>query len=474
MDRCSHCIQRMIFITYIAICVAATLPTFAVEPVKHRDAPAKESLKLKHDSYRGYTIRMQIGPQQLDLKVVSRINGIVLFQRGTDACVTPHAMFNCYKPEESKTAVWCNNSGICSPGDDKYECKEVKSSESIKAVTATEFFSDGRSHHMETIEGFENLKIDNDGLVKPAEFDKHPVKMANNIVWASGAAIPFEVGGLFGLAGVSSSCRGRCLWTEMLNKHDGYYVIDLNGDREQDGEAKSPMTSNIHLGLDSVNVDEIIWSEKRQTGGLFTDASMEFPVYDMTMCGVRLFGKSSSYWLAEIDLGSKCLILPKNFWLSLMAQLPISEECYDTETFMLCRLKRKGKERLPEIEFRLQHMPSEVILRIPIENLLLDDSDTPELCIMPDLTSTTSTGFVDHPTIKFGFIVLESINAVVDSDTGRVGFLLKNQVEPSNDICTASALCKGDQIYIPELNYCRQPLCNIWFFKKLDYETGYV
>ncbi|KAK1937435.1 erythrocyte membrane-associated antigen [Babesia divergens] len=467
------CFGRLIVVAHITLLLLGSVVISAHDTYRHNlDVFNSDTIQVQYTPGTGYTIVVSVGKQDLTLKLMSSINGIVLFQKGTDACTTLPATVNCYDPKVSDTAAWCDNKDVCTPGTEKFKCNEVKSSDSIPAATTTDFRLDGSVSSMETLEGLEMITIRNDGLLKPLMFDNCPIKMANKVSWSSSRITPSGIDGMFGLAGGSISCREKCLWTQLLQMYDGFYVLDFNGDGNLARDTNTVALNGIHMGREHAKNNDVIWAEKRQVGGMFTDALAGFSVYGMSACGVNLFGRMSNYWHAEVDVSSQCLVLPKSFWISLMSQLPIIEDCYTGDAPRRCRLNRGGITQLPVLEFGLEQQGSSKILRIPLENLLLDNTETPELCIVPDETVSSTTAFADNPSIKFGYKVLESLNVIVDTHGHRVGFIHKNKVETNNEICAQRVECIGDQNYIPELNYCMQPFCNIWLFKRLDETTG--
>ncbi|CDR93961.1 hypothetical protein BBBOND_0102850 [Babesia bigemina] len=432
---------------------------------------SNDALKLDYLPNLGYRLKLHVGAQALSLKLVSTLEGIVLFEKGTSACPRTATESQCYDSKSSETATWCYNGDVCVPGKSDFKCHEVKSHEYIVTTTTTDFSADGVSHSMQTIEGFEKVSFSDAELPDPATFQRVPVKLANKVVAGSHMPVNAEAGGFFGIAGGSMGCRQQSIWDELLVKYHGLYVIDLNGDAAGHGGTASA-GSQIKLGHDSVNADDVLWGERRQVGGIFTDASIEFTAHGMSMCGVNLFGRTSGYWQVAVDVASQCLVLPLNFWLSLMAQLPVEEGCYDKQPPKMCAIRRGEVAKLPAIEFKLRYDSDDQVVRIPLQHLLLDNGGSPLLCVVPDEDTPSPLLFTNRPSIKLGYKVLESLQVVVDTKGHRVGFVHKRPVETSNEICVPPVQCVGDQTYLPELNYCLQPSCRIWAFKWLDPATG--
>ncbi|GIX63667.1 erythrocyte membrane-associated malaria antigen-like protein [Babesia caballi] len=188
-----------------------------------------EAIELHFSPEIGYSFRTVVGGQELSLKVMSNLEGIVLFQTGSSACPSVPSAARCYDPRSSSTAVWCNNNEVCVPGKTDFHCVEVDSPEKIPTSTTTEFRSDGIGHAMESIEGYESIEIRNTALAAPVKFDRVPVKLASKVAKGGTAPWTLNVDGFFGLAGSTISCRRSSNWSEILSKYDGYYVIDLHG-----------------------------------------------------------------------------------------------------------------------------------------------------------------------------------------------------------------------------------------------------
>ncbi|EDO06684.1 erythrocyte membrane-associated antigen [Babesia bovis T2Bo] len=412
-----------------------------------------ESIVLDYEANRGYSFLAKIGNQDISLRVVSSLEGLILLCQDTSACSNINLGGICYDPKLSTSAIWCKNSDACIPGEDGYRCVEQSSHEGLQPVTTLDFYSEGIRHRVDTFEGYENVSLRNVGLLVPPIYERVPIKLATNMVVNNSLEFGRDIGGFFGIIGSSASCRGNSMWSDILQRYDGFYMLDLYGDVD------TSTVNCIKLGSDVAKRDDILWSEKRQVGGIFTDSATGFTVYGMSMCGTDMFGKTSSNWHVNIDLTSQCLVLPKNFWFSVMAQLPILNSCYRMDGPKLCQLKRGDIEFLPEIQFRL-HSQDDSIISIPLENLLLDDTATPRLCIVPQEDTYSPPIFTDRPTIKFGYKVLESLQVVVDTNGYRVGFLPKKPADTSDAICNPRVDCFGDQQYIPELNECIQPSCS--------------
>ncbi|CXI07068.1 conserved Plasmodium protein, unknown function [Plasmodium berghei] len=265
---------------------------------------------------------------------------------------------------------------------------------------------------------------------------------------------------------------------------------------------KEMLSSEIHIGDYKKEYEPILWSEPRERGGIFSDSFIQFTIYNLEVCDNNIFGKNSSNWQGVIDLSSKCLVLPKMFWLSLMQYLPVNkndERCIPTNKEIefnedtiprMCSIDDKYRP-LPVLKFSFsdndivsnnninnsdhEHGEKKKI-HIPLDNLIIKENgpNNNYLCIIPDVregTSNGNSGRTTKPLIKLGTYVLNNFYVVVDQENYRVGFSNKKSFYYSNDKCTQKVECIGDQIYEPALNICIDPDCSIWYFYTLNPET---
>ncbi|CAD2086749.1 conserved Plasmodium protein, unknown function [Plasmodium vinckei lentum] len=263
------------------------------------------------------------------------------------------------------------------------------------------------------------------------------------------------------------------------------------------------LPSEIHIGDYKKEYEPILWSEPRERGGIFSDSFMQFTIYNLEVCNNNIFGKNSSNWQGAIDLSSKCLVLPKMFWLSLMQYLPVNkndERCipsnkeieFNEDTIpRMCSIDDKYRP-LPVLKFSFsdndivsnnninnsdnEHGEDIKKIHIPLDNLIIkeDGPNNNYLCIIPDVregSSNGNSGRTTKPLIKFGTYVLNNFYVVVDQENYRVGLSNKKSFHHSNDQCTQKVECIGDQIYEPALNICIDPDCSIWYFYTLNHET---
>ncbi|SBT76017.1 conserved Plasmodium protein, unknown function [Plasmodium ovale] len=263
--------------------------------------------------------------------------------------------------------------------------------------------------------------------------------------------------------------------------------------------------SEIHIGDYKKDYEPIVWAEPRERGGIFSDSFMQFTIYNLEVCNNNIFGKYSSNWQGIIDLSSKCLVLPKMFWLSLMEYLPVNkndERCIpknkevefnEDSVPRMCAVDARNRP-LPLLKFYISD--NDVVsdnnvgggiasggrgdnvreVYIPLDNLIINDSNGNEnyLCVVPDAhdgLSSENTGRTTKPLIKFGTYVLNNFYVVVDQENYRVGFANKKNYHYSDGKCTERTVCIGDQFYEPALNMCVNPDCSIWYFYTLNEET---
>lgn len=92
--------------------------------------------------------------------------------------------------------------------------------------------------------------------------------------------------------GSEIGCRKYSIWEELLKPYKGIYTIDING----------PSANNTIRFGNNIDNSHIAWSEKIQVGGIYNNSLLEFSMYHLSLCGIDVFGKMSSYWEAIIDL----------------------------------------------------------------------------------------------------------------------------------------------------------------------------
>ncbi|VWU51115.1 peptidase, putative [Hepatocystis sp. ex Piliocolobus tephrosceles] len=284
--------------------------------------------------------------------------------------------------------------------------------------------------------------------------------------------------------------------------------------------------SKIHIGGYKKNYEYIVWSEPRERGGIFSDSLMQFTIYNLEVCNNNIFGKYSSNWQGIIDLSSKCLVLPKMFWLSLMEYLPVNKNdkrCVQTNPKIeniedriprMCSVDNANRP-LPVLKFyvsdndmvtnnnviddggggdedndkvymsKKKHFINgsgsnddlkKKLVYIPLDNLIINENgeNNNYLCVIPDIhevIKTETSGRTTKPIIKFGTYVLNNLYVISDQDNYKIGFVNKKNYYYSNKNCTKKAKCIGDQVYEPALNLCVNPDCSIWYFYTLNEET---
>lgn len=98
------------------------------------------------------------------------------------------------------------------------------------------------------------------------------------------------------MVGPSLCCRESSIWWSIIGEYNNTFQIDIDGDFSQPKDFEQ--VGNLVLGASE---DEFVWSNPRHIGGLYSDALMQFTVYNFKMCNVELFGQTSSNWEAIID-----------------------------------------------------------------------------------------------------------------------------------------------------------------------------
>ncbi|BAM39905.1 erythrocyte membrane-associated malaria antigen-like [Theileria orientalis strain Shintoku] len=465
---------KLVYGLYIAIFYRNVFKSFTV---KCEDKSPEESnvvdynvdsIPLKYVPGTGYTVSVIMGGQTLNLLLHSTICGIFLFENSKKIC-NSDVENSCYNPNKSTTATWCDTTMTCLPGKFNYECREIHSPYSIKDFTASPFRIFGNEFKIYTVEGYESLRMALHNKKSDVMYDKVPVKLARHLDRYD-IRIFKNVDGLLGIAGPEVCCR-TSIWDRIIREYRGFFVIDINPPEN----VRFP--SKLYLGTDRLADEDIKWSEKRQVGGLVTNSSLQFTMYDLKICNVSLFGKTSSNWEATIDLSTPYMVLPKNFWITLMKYLPVDPSCFTDDTQpRLCKLL-PSERYFPIMEFKLSNPyfvnfekcePQTV--KIPLENLLEDDGKSKTIMIVPDEFRDKSP-YTLNPSIKLGYKVLESLNVVVDTEGYRIGLVPKNELVGSLSKCAEVPVCIGDQVYEPALNVCVDPMCSMWLMKRLNPES---
>ncbi|CRG97195.1 conserved Plasmodium protein, unknown function [Plasmodium gallinaceum] len=560
--------------------------------------------------------KVKVGGQLLNLSLNSRLEGIYVFMKDSQACYKNNNEKNCYDPNISKKSTWCNNDLICLPPilTRPYECFSENNLNIQNKVEYPNIYYDSLKFSESHIEGSDDVELidilsknitnDNKEL---SLFENSNIKLVLDITFYKNWSLYKDTDGILGLAGKELGCRNASVWNIICEKNNLLFGIDINlpekaikkfvpklnesikkdisnyknplykglkvsklkkelkndlckkganyyqadpkhtseklADNKKNNNKnkyeKIQVTSNnkntfikkddianydtkeikekaninryvansdiisynseIHIGDYKKNYGPIIWAEPRERGGIFSDSFMQFTIYNLEVCNKNIFGKYSSNWQGVIDLSSKCLVLPKMFWLSLMEYLPVNkndERCipknknveFNENTIpRMCSVDEKNRP-LPVLKFvfsdndivsdnNINNVESNLQeINIPLDNLIINDNKQDEnyLCVIPDIQegkSSENNGRTTKPLIKFGTYVLNNLYVVVDQDNYRVGFAHKKSYHYSNDKCTQKVECIGDQFYEPALNICVNPDCSIWYFYMLNDET---
>ncbi|EUD64931.1 hypothetical protein C922_04663 [Plasmodium inui San Antonio 1] len=528
---------------------------------------------------------VKVGGQALKLALNSRVEGIYVFMKDSQACHIDEEDEEknriCYDPNTSRNSTWCNNDLLCLPAilSKPYECYSDSSLMLENKADYPSMYYDSLKFTESHVEGSDDVEIVDlmkagratgtaaetaEGEAKEARqakgangdkgvnaddtiFQNSDVKLVTDLTLYKGWSLFKDTDGMMGLAGRELSCRNVSAWNNIVEKNNSLYALDVNlpegsvkpfvelasqkdskkgdssygrfvpkkaGRKKSDATAEPDGTaSEIHIGDYKKNFGPIVWSEPRERGGIFSDSFMQFTLYNLEVCGNNIFGKYSSNWQGVIDLSSKCLVLPKMFWLSLMEYLPVNkndERCipkrkevnFDESTVpRMCSVEER-KRPLPVLKFYLSDndivsdnniggrsgmneapfgdSPPQTTaiqeVHIPLDNLIISEEGPNDgyLCVLPDVhegVSSENSGRTTKPLIKFGTYVINNLYVVVDQENYRVGFANKRDYHYTNERCTQRAKCIGDQFYEPALNICVDPDCSVWYFYTLNEET---
>ncbi|GAW79885.1 hypothetical protein, conserved [Plasmodium gonderi] len=541
---------------------------------------------------------VNVGGQLLKLSLNSRLEGIYLFMKDSQACnVNDEQKRTCYDPNKARNSRWCNNDLLCLPPilSKPYECYSESNLILENKAEYPSMYYDTLKYTESHVEGSDDVQIvdfmyessriqgesGGKGNVQDDDttFQNVDVKLITDLSVYKGWSLFNDTDGILGLAGNELSCRSVSPWNNILEKNKSLYAIDINfpedaikpyvqsasqnlesnkssshfkflsrkkkikcsstsssgkscevqdegkdstnvrngnEEFEEVEEAEEDVKiSEIHVGDYKKTFGPIVWSEPRERGGIFSDSFMQFTIYNLEVCNKNIFGKYSSNWQGVIDLSSKCLVLPKMFWLSLMEYLPVNkndERCIpqnkeiifdENRVPRMCSVHMNSRP-LPVLKFYLSdndmvsdnNIGGEINnngifvdntkrkdnvyrieeINIPLDNLIINENGPNDgyLCVVPDAhegVSSENSGRTTKPLIKFGTYVMNNFYIVADQENYRVGFVNKKSYHYTNDGCTQRAECVGNQFYEPALNICVDPDCSIWYFYTLNPET---
>ncbi|EEA05146.1 uncharacterized protein CMU_042190 [Cryptosporidium muris RN66] len=482
-----------------------------------------------------------IGDQHLRLAIDTLVEGIRLFEKLSPACNklthlnrreygTGNSKFseirNCYDPKISSSATWCYNSDKCFVGlySSVYNCDEHTefpdfTNSNISNLALLHNFQrvyDGIIQNEISLEG-------NDMVVLPSlsprlVLQNFPIKLIRSNICNSNWPTLEDFDGLIGIVGSSISCRESSLWNNlMLLYNASIYSFDINIDSYNES---LPMTSNseylhkiensrykpsfLYLGGSSPywNINNIIWSESKQTGAIFEDALNLFQVYNIGVCGINLMQGISSHWTSALDFGSSCLSLPLFLYQRLISWLPVScseieynnLQSSNSDIPLLCIILKRP---LPPLILHLEERSLTPIV-ILLDDLIVKNKDIDYLCLTVSIinsagniipiyiqkeyfdTSGPSIAPANSPLILFGTLVLKSFGITVNSQSGQVGFYTKNNKNMHNNInyevynrhCTVKKFCLGNSTYFAPTNECMPPPCSSWLLYNLDETTN--
>eukprot|EP00033_Pygsuia_biforma_P003436 GCRY01003765.1.p1 GENE.GCRY01003765.1~~GCRY01003765.1.p1 ORF type:complete len:499 (-),score=98.71 GCRY01003765.1:9-1505(-) len=254
-----------------------------------------------------------------------------------------------------------------------------------------------------------------------------------------------------------------------------------------DGAASALLTFDINLSGNSTlylghnkHESSMVWGSLLQVNNdnivTYYHRGIEFPLYQMEVCGVNLFSNYSAYWTALVDTGAHGLTLPADFFDMLFSWMP--SECEDVEAYdssgtfpsRICYLpKNIAPSTVPTISFRLNQNGQSFYLRT--QSLLIDavapNETRKQYAIYRDRFIVMQAQVLRQYRISLGTLALSSLILSVDLNTGRVGMINKH-ISSSSEACPAAALCEGEERYYAPLNICLDPQCLLYYVQSVD------
>jgi len=446
-------------------------------------------------------VDVNVGGQWLKLVFDASSGNTIVFVEEFKAC-EPSGFEPCYSYKEAEanhTLKVCeenNNMEIeCNTqASSHYDCSSLLKSLADAKPHPDALIIDGLEYDQKSVEGVEDMTI---RLVSGS----HQEEQRRNVSW-SGMPVRLLVeamkipsrppwlsldlfagaSGVLGASGPSLSCRKDTLWTALLKKENvTRFIMDFAPPPSavvQDKGARSRVVLN-EIDL-SRSLQDVIWSQPKQTGDLINDGMHEFLMYRLEVCGVNLLYNTSSNWLVVIDTSGPCLSLPPFLFDRLMSRIPA--ECPfgigERAQGRLCSPRRETPhDKLPSLFFQLEDAgePEPPRLWIPLERLVFKNASGQELlCVSRDDSDPRrATADMMYSHIAFGSMAVSTLYTVVDLENHTVGLASKGDLarEASNSTCTPSRTCKGSQTYYPPQNVCEDPLCSAYMLMSLDDEA---
>ena len=251
---------------------------------------------------------------------------------------------------------------------------------------------------------------------------------------------------------------------------------------------------------------QMVWSE-RQPFDLSTLVHHTFPIFDLSVCGINMFGNFTSNYFAIIDTGGSCLGLPETFYEELFVWLgnaflrdldEVSKKpnwrpaVYLREDFPI--------SSLPSITFKLSE--DGPVFSIDLRRLVLPKRQVKvfqkvyeddgfdllhPMCIynielggFDRIPGGTFRGNIQPPDlysrkIVFGSLAVTALRTLVafNLTSARVGLIHDPGIVPriKGPACIDPDICVGGQTYFAPLNMCEDPSCDAYFLRALDRET---
>ncbi|KDO15743.1 hypothetical protein SPRG_18715 [Saprolegnia parasitica CBS 223.65] len=290
----------------------------------------------------------------------------------------------------------------------------------------------------------------------------------------------WNVSGLLGMGLVSSPQAGWPL--------PGDLVLQYNGMDPTTGAANATLRP-----ASSPEDDNWTWSESMNVvHDFYYKRRTSFTVHNATVCGVPLTQPSSSYWAAHVDFEVPCLVLPKEFYTSLVTWAPLE---YNASANLTQLRSNVSLHELPSLSFQAGYgLPT---LTLPLAALALNVStgSTPQLCIQQstsiinrilehqivleedDIFTKEIGGIAFVPDmyqspILFGAMVLQHLPTLLSDTHKQVGFVKMPVVTPpTHPVCTVPVACRGQQTYDQPTNTCKDPNCDLVYYHELDDAT---
>ncbi|OQS05470.1 hypothetical protein THRCLA_02410 [Thraustotheca clavata] len=315
------------------------------------------------------------------------------------------------------------------------------------------------------------------------------VKMANMKSFER----PWNATGMLGVGLVSSA---QHVWPFLGDKVDA--VLKYHGMNFENGEANAT--------FEKISQDmKVSWSESmNNVHDFYYKRKTSFTLHNASVCGVSLTKPASSYWSTYIDFQSPCLVLPQEFYNTLLAWAPLQ---YNTSANITQLKEGTQLTDLPAITFQTGF--DSPVFSLSLASLVLANttSTTPQLCIQKaesiinlvlehqivleeDDIFTKELGGISYvpnmyqSPIVLGAMAVQHLDLYISDYNKQIGF---GHINPSivvltskdfiyvvvntSSKCNVPVTCTGEQQYIKRLNLCKDPDCGQRYYRTLDYTT---